>query len=200
MNKSMAGKLGGMITARKLKKEAVDRYYASPNICKFCGKVIHISENERVSNTRNKVFCNNSCSAKFNNIGRRRHGGKRNCLNCNKETSNAKYCSIECNAEHRWLKKVLNIENGKIYSAFIMKKYLIRKYGEKCLNANCGWDWNVKCIVELEHIDGHSGNNKLENLTLLCPNCHSMTSTYKGKNTGNGRHLRKQRYKDGKSY
>lgn len=36
--------------------------------------------------------------------------------------------------------------------------------------------------LELEHIDGNSSNNVLSNLTLLCPNCHSLTTTYRGKN------------------
>jgi predicted HNH restriction endonuclease len=52
----------------------------------------------------------------------------------------------------------------------------------------------------MEHIDGNSSNNKVTNLCLLCPNCHSQTPTYKNKNKGNGRHYRRIRYKDGKSY
>jgi 5-methylcytosine-specific restriction endonuclease McrA len=36
--------------------------------------------------------------------------------------------------------------------------------------------------LELDHIDGNHENNCLENLRLLCPNCHSMTSTFRGKN------------------
>lgn len=47
--------------------------------------------------------------------------------------------------------------------------------------------------MELEHIDGNSENNDLSNLTLLCPNCHSLTSTYKGRNIGNGRTLKKEK-------
>jgi 5-methylcytosine-specific restriction endonuclease McrA len=44
-------------------------------------------------------------------------------------------------------------------------------------------DWLGNSIpLELEHIDGNSSNNKLENLELLCPNCHSLTDTYRGKN------------------
>jgi hypothetical protein len=43
--------------------------------------------------------------------------------------------------------------------------------------------WNEKIIpLELEHINGVSNDNRLENLTLLCPNCHAQTSTYRGKN------------------
>ena len=35
----------------------------------------------------------------------------------------------------------------------------------------------------IDHIDGNALNNSEENLRLLCPNCHSLTSTYR--NTGN---------------
>ena len=48
----------------------------------------------------------------------------------------------------------------------------------------CGiTDWNSKPLVcHLEHINGISNDHRLENLTMLCPNCHSQTSTYAGKN------------------
>ncbi len=36
--------------------------------------------------------------------------------------------------------------------------------------------------VELEHKNGNSSDNRLENLTLLCPNCHALTETYRGRN------------------
>ena len=43
--------------------------------------------------------------------------------------------------------------------------------------------WNQKPIpLELDHIDGNSKNNQIENLRLLCPNCHAQTSTYRGRN------------------
>lgn len=48
--------------------------------------------------------------------------------------------------------------------------------------------WNNKKIVlELDHIDGDSYNCKLTNLRYLCPNCHSQTRTYKGKNSNTGK-------------
>lgn len=55
-------------------------------------------------------------------------------------------------------------------------------------------------VLELEHKDGNSQNNSKENVCLICPNCHSQTPTYKGKNKGNGRHSRRKRYAEGKSY
>jgi Zn finger protein HypA/HybF involved in hydrogenase expression len=118
------------------------------------------------------------------------------------------YCNSACRVNHN--KKIIfdaiennniNLEN-KITEGKWVKKYLIEKHGEKCME--CGWDkkhpitGNVP--IELEHIDGDSENNKLENLKLLCPNCHSLTPTYKALNKGNGRHSRMERYKEGKSY
>lgn len=38
--------------------------------------------------------------------------------------------------------------------------------------------------LELEHINGDRFDCRIENLTLLCPNCHTLTPTYRGKNKG----------------
>ena len=52
----------------------------------------------------------------------------------------------------------------------------------------------------LDHIDGHASNWRLKNLRLVCHNCDAQLPTYKGKNRGNGRHLRRERYAAGKSF
>ena len=69
---------------------------------------------------------------------------------------------------------------------------------------DCGWcrvhPVTGKVPIELEHIDGNSLNNSPDNVKLLCPNCHSLTSTYKALNMGKGRHSRRQRYQEGKSH
>ncbi len=36
--------------------------------------------------------------------------------------------------------------------------------------------------LELHHVDGNRDNNEFNNLELLCPNCHSLTDNYRGKN------------------
>lgn len=44
-------------------------------------------------------------------------------------------------------------------------------------------EWNGKPIkMQLDHIDGDPHNHRLENLQMICPNCHSQTETYCGKN------------------
>jgi 5-methylcytosine-specific restriction endonuclease McrA len=56
----------------------------------------------------------------------------------------------------------------------------------QCSTSDCGVDtWLGKPItLHLDHIDGDNTNNRIENLRLLCPNCHSQTSTYCGRNKG----------------
>ena len=50
----------------------------------------------------------------------------------------------------------------------------------------CGiTEWNGKPTpIELDHIDGNHNNNNLDNLRILCPNCHAQTDNYRGKNKG----------------
>jgi hypothetical protein len=59
----------------------------------------------------------------------------------------------------------------------------------------CGWHkinkTSGKIPLEINHIDGDSTNNVESNLELICPNCHSLTSTYRGLNKGHGRKERK---------
>lgn len=75
-----------------------------------------------------------------------------------------------------------------------IKRFLISKIGNKC--QECGWDkinprTNL-CPIEIEHINGDHKDNRANNLKLLCPNCHSLTPTYKSLNWGKGRDFRRQ--------
>ena len=48
---------------------------------------------------------------------------------------------------------------------------------------------NNDVYTDIDHIDGNSENNSENNLRLICPNCHSLTATYRGANRGHGRNI-----------
>ena len=70
-----------------------------------------------------------------------------------------------------------------------IKRYLRELYNDKC--QICGWGEinpkTGKAPLTVHHIDGDWRNNQRENLEFLCPNHHSLTSTYGSMNRGNGR-------------
>jgi hypothetical protein len=52
-----------------------------------------------------------------------------------------------------------------------------------CYICGCPPIWNGKLLsLQLDHINGISNDNRIENLRLLCPNCHSQTANFAGKN------------------
>lgn len=73
-------------------------------------------------------------------------------------------------------------------SSFQSHKLKNRLFKEKIKKQKCelcGWAKITKdgrIPVELDHINGDSFDNRLENLRILCPNCHSLQSTHRGKN------------------
>ena len=53
----------------------------------------------------------------------------------------------------------------------------------RCVKCGCNGKWQEGEIsLELDHIDGDNTNNEISNLRYLCPNCHALTETYRGKN------------------
>ena len=69
------------------------------------------------------------------------------------------------------------------YQSYKLKKRLIDEgiLKDECIK--CGWSERPKgneCTpCELDHIDGNSHNHVLKNLRILCPNCHSLTESYR---------------------
>lgn len=125
-----------------------------------------------------------------------------NCLNCNKSISNRKkFCNNKCQKEYqykqyidKWKRNEENGLRGEYQISMHIKTYLFKKYENKC--EKCGWGevnpYTKNIPLEVEHIDGNYLNNNEENLILLCPNCHSLTQTYKGANLNHGRKQRKK--------
>ena len=81
------------------------------------------------------------------------------------------------------LEKILSRDSS--FQSYKLKKRLFIaglkfKYCEEC-----GWDKKTldgRIPLELDHINGDSRDNRLENLRILCPNCHSLKPTHRGRN------------------
>ena len=185
-----AGRLGGLQTAKTWRA----RYEQAPKICPWCSNNLPYEK-------RHNKYCNHSCAASRNNQGLIRNGlaiTLRQCLFCNQETKNKKCCSHLCSNRYQREKNAQN--------AFIgcgpqqVRHYLIDTRGHKCERCNRK-TWQEQDIpIEVEHVNGNHTDNQLGNLKLLCMNCHGLTPTFRAKNKGNGRHSRRQRYKEGKSF
>lgn len=66
-----------------------------------------------------------------------------------------------------------------------LKKRLFKVGLKKPACEECGWaqvSEDGRIPIELDHINGKNNDNRLENLRILCPNCHSLKSTHRGRN------------------
>ena len=93
------------------------------------------------------------------------------------------------------VKKIIPLETvlveNSTYSRRSLKHRLIKNGILKYECQICLIDsWNDKLIVlQLDHINGINNDNRIENLRLICPNCHSQTENYSGKNKKIGQGL-----------
>ena len=166
-------------------------YTENPKHCLLCGKILKFE-------SRENTFCNRVCSTTHNNTLR----GQVNvsyeiaCKCCSNifvtRNKDAVFCSISCQQRDLYNKNVerwlLGLDNGwkgktKQLKNFV-RKYIYESCGSAC--SICGWDErhpsDGAILTEIDHIDGNAANCSPNNLRVLCPNCHSMTPTFRARN------------------
>ena len=100
------------------------------------------------------------------------------------------YCNNQCQKDFERKKRIDEWLKGKKYNNRNIpgwlkdpNGYIAQRDGYKCSACNIEGIYNNQPIVlECDHIDGDHTNQSPKNLRLLCPNCHSQTETFKGRN------------------
>ena len=110
------------------------------------------------------------------------------------------YCSNKCQSAYQKLNYIQSWLNGAITGyvgktmqlAPPIRRHLKKERGSAC--SQCGWDEHHpidgKSLTEIDHIDGNASNCRPENLRILCPNCHSMTPTFRNRNRNKSKRVR----------
>lgn len=175
--------------------------------CLNCGKELKRGQ---------KKFCSCSCSAHYNNLGRKHseetkekiaksllksgvyiENEEKFCPICGQLIKNkhSLYCSIECYQKALFNKKIEEWKNNpqnfkSVNFSDTIRKYLLEKYDNKC--QKCGWGelnpFTNKVPLQIHHKDGDCTNNNENNLELLCPNCHSLTENFGSLNKNSKRY------------
>lgn len=198
MSRSEAGKRGYAKTGSALREssrrkhlEAVQKYESNPKTCPECSKPLPYE-------LRQLTYCDHSCAASFTNRKRERKL-KYRCSCGAPVLAGHRFCDscwVDGNARFR----IRSLRDAK--SDRGRRSYLLRVRGHRCSSCNLEVWLGEPIPLELDHADGNPDNNTEENLRLLCPNCHALTDTYKGKNRGNSRRQakRRKRYQEGKTF
>lgn len=103
--------------------------------------------------------------------------------NCYKPNQSGKGIHKKSNGHDIPLNEILEGKHPQ-YQTFKLKNKLFANHIKENKCELCGIsEWNGKPLnMELHHIDGDRTNHRLENIQILCPNCHSQTETFRAKN------------------
>lgn len=185
--------------------------------CKECQKEIEVNirsslnnikcEECKIKNSKCQYKCGQNAKYKLNNGKFCCSESYNRCLKVKEKNSKGVKLAYDenrkgytYNPKSNWIK---NSEKGKELIQDIIKRnfvknsafsnvkeyyieYIVEEY--KCEVCNLT-DWQNDSInLHLDHINGDRFDNRIENLRLLCPNCHSQTFTYCGRNVNNGKY------------
>ncbi len=161
---------------------------------KLCLNIDHFKSDKDIRINISDIDIINACKNNFSRMSALRTLGLNENTNSNNYWINRKICDLNIDKSH-WtgmghLKNKENFWSKKSNEDYFVKgvnkrgnNIKVKLIKEKLLDYKCyrcginSWN-NESLSLHLEHINGDHFDNRLENLTLLCPNCHSQTKTY----------------------
>ena len=140
----------------------------------YCSRSCANSRNFSAETNEKKSKSNLEFYANFTADERKQLQAKKNL----KYDFNAKQKKVQvANLKNSWNRPYEEMAQGAL------RKRLLHERNNKCEECGTSDQWRGNRLpLELEHIDGNNKNNKFENLKILCPNCHSQTPTFRGRN------------------
>ena len=100
------------------------------------------------------------------------------------------YCSIACSTKGKLLESIERAKEGLVRERSTLRKVLAELNGYHCVVCNISEHNGQSITLQVDHTNGNAGDNSLNNLRLICPNCHSQSDTFSGRNKGSGRATR----------
>lgn len=162
--------------------------------CQSCKKIFEAKRGER------RKFCSSSCAASTNNVLVPKRKPERICeaSECDNGVRSGRTFCGEHKSEYKAIRREQQVQRwlngewagGTNYGlSTIIRAYLLEQSDYKC--SKCGFNTphpdDNKTILEINHINGDGTDHSPENLEVICPNCHALTSSYRARNMGNGR-------------
>ena len=116
-------------------------------------------------------------------------------------TTKGRFCNNACQGVAKRRETALRVAEGLVSDRGTLRRYLEDSRGVICELCDQGPIHNGKPLtLQVDHINGDSDNNLPSNLRLLCPNCHTQTDTFTGRNkkdSKRNRYLREYRDRNG---
>lgn len=148
---------------------------------------------------RKSKFCSRSCAAFYNNK-HRKIGRKKQKISSEEKFKCVKL--YKSGHTYQSLRKILKWGFGRIHRCLIQegvhirtphkkwkdikskqsrRRKLILERGKKCEWCKLKKWMDKPILLDMHHINANTRNNNKKNLLLLCPNCHSLTNSYRGR-------------------